>query len=85
MKRALFLALMWFNLGAISAYSQTEICDNGIDDDGDGFIDCYDPDCSNNNACYRFNKWMRIWMHLFVLIKGCLASSTGVQKIKSSS
>ncbi|MCP4442099.1 MAG: hypothetical protein GY810_24580, partial [Aureispira sp.] len=23
----------------------TEICDNGIDDDGDGLIDCYDPDC----------------------------------------
>ncbi|GEM_PF-867828 len=25
-----------------------EICDNGIDDDGDGLIDCADPDCSNN-------------------------------------
>ena len=25
----------------------TEICDNGIDDDGDGLIDCADPDCSN--------------------------------------
>jgi len=22
-----------------------EICDNGIDDDGDGFIDCEDSDC----------------------------------------
>jgi len=22
-----------------------EICDNGIDDDGDGLVDCYDPDC----------------------------------------
>lgn len=22
-----------------------EICDNGIDDDGDGWIDCNDPDC----------------------------------------
>lgn len=22
-----------------------EICDNGIDDDGDGFVDCADPDC----------------------------------------
>ena len=25
-----------------------EICDNGIDDDNDGLIDCDDPDCSNN-------------------------------------
>ena len=28
-----------------------EICDNGIDDDGDGFIDCFDPDCAFNSAC----------------------------------
>ena len=24
----------------------TEVCDNGIDDDGDVLIDCEDPDCS---------------------------------------
>ena len=24
----------------------TEICDNGIDDDGDGLVDCADPDCN---------------------------------------
>lgn len=23
-----------------------EICNNGLDDDNDGFLDCYDPDCS---------------------------------------
>lgn len=28
-----------------------EICDNGIDDDGDGLTDCEDPDCDANNAC----------------------------------
>ncbi|MEM8907805.1 MAG: FG-GAP-like repeat-containing protein [Bacteroidota bacterium] len=28
-----------------------EICDNGIDDDLDGLVDCYDPDCCNNSAC----------------------------------
>ncbi|MEM1119531.1 MAG: choice-of-anchor W domain-containing protein, partial [Bacteroidota bacterium] len=27
-----------------------EICDNGIDDDNDGLIDCDDPDCNNNIA-----------------------------------
>ncbi|HEX5169446.1 MAG TPA: gliding motility-associated C-terminal domain-containing protein [Cyclobacteriaceae bacterium] len=31
-----------------------EICDNGIDDDFDGFIDCYDPDCSNHSWCDGF-------------------------------
>ncbi len=30
---------------------QAEICDNGIDDDGDNAIDCNDIDCSSNSAC----------------------------------
>ncbi|WP_296311098.1 ice-binding family protein [Winogradskyella sp. UBA3174] len=28
-----------------------EICDNGIDDDGDGLIDCEDPSCSGFGIC----------------------------------
>ena len=28
-----------------------EICDNGIDDDSDGLIDCIDSDCENDAAC----------------------------------
>ena len=28
-----------------------EICNNGIDDDNDGYVDCYDIDCSGNFAC----------------------------------
>ncbi len=28
-----------------------EICDNGIDDDGDGLIDCEDPDCASSENC----------------------------------
>ncbi|MFT4663369.1 MAG: gliding motility-associated-like protein [Gammaproteobacteria bacterium] len=31
-----------------------EICDNGIDDDQDGLIDCYDPDCCNTPGCDAF-------------------------------
>ncbi len=32
-----------------------EICDNGIDDDGDGLIDCFDPDCqTSKNGCVDF-------------------------------
>lgn len=30
-----------------------EICDNGIDDDGDRKIDCADSDCSNDPACVQ--------------------------------
>ncbi len=39
--------------GATSEFSESvalpiaEICDNNIDDDGDGLVDCADPDCSN--------------------------------------
>ncbi|HEY5282742.1 MAG TPA: hypothetical protein VIM14_08130, partial [Polyangia bacterium] len=28
-----------------------ELCDNGIDDDGDGLIDCADPDCNGVPSC----------------------------------
>lgn len=38
-------------LGAQPASAQTEICGNGIDDDGDGYIDSYDPDCYAASAC----------------------------------
>lgn len=32
-----------------------EICDNGIDDDGDGLIDCADPDCRYSKCFTDFN------------------------------
>lgn len=31
--------------------NSTEICNNGFDDDGDGLIDCYDPDCCDASNC----------------------------------
>jgi hypothetical protein len=31
---------------AVVALIAPEICDNGLDDDGDGLVDCQDPDCS---------------------------------------
>jgi uncharacterized repeat protein (TIGR01451 family) len=31
--------------------SAQEICNNGIDDDNDGFIDCLDPECDNYLDC----------------------------------
>jgi gliding motility-associated-like protein len=32
----------------------TEICGNGIDDDGDNLVDCFDPDCCGNSVCTTF-------------------------------
>ncbi|UXP31860.1 gliding motility-associated C-terminal domain-containing protein [Reichenbachiella agarivorans] len=34
--------------------SAQEICDDGIDNDGDGFIDCYDGQCSGDAQCLDF-------------------------------
>jgi hypothetical protein len=29
----------------------SEVCNNNLDDDGDGLIDCDDPDCNSDPAC----------------------------------
>ena len=34
---------------------KVEICNNGIDDDSDGQIDCADGDCSEDDNCFVFN------------------------------
>lgn len=50
MKRIVFLFALLLSSVATSLYAQ-EICNNGIDDDSDGFIDCFDNQCANDNAC----------------------------------
>src|SRR5258707_14445655 len=43
---------LFFTLLLMCALAQgVEMCNNGIDDDGDGFIDCYDSDCVNFAGC----------------------------------
>jgi len=50
--KAHFIMTITFLLITISSVAQLkEICNNGIDDDFDGFIDCYDGDCSKDSAC----------------------------------
>lgn len=44
---ALLVGLLFFSF---SSFAQ-ENCTNGVDDDGDGLIDCQDPDCGNSTAC----------------------------------
>jgi hypothetical protein len=48
-----FLALALFLMPSLS-FGQTENCSNGIDDDGDGLIDCYGGYCNGNSACKDF-------------------------------
>lgn len=35
---------------SINLFAQTEDCGNGLDDDGDGLIDCLDPDCTSSSV-----------------------------------
>ncbi len=54
MKRSFNLLLIFFILFATSVFAQETVCNNYLDDDGDGFIDCFDPDCSSNAVCDDF-------------------------------
>ncbi len=47
LRAGLLLLLVGISMGA---YAQ-EICNNGLDDDNDGYVDCFDPDCSGNFFC----------------------------------
>lgn len=47
----LSLALFW---GISPAFAQESNCGDGIDNDGDGLIDCFDNDCGGTNDCADF-------------------------------
>ncbi len=53
--KTILTLLLSLSLGCITfpllAFDNIEICDNGIDDDGDGLIDCQDQDCANYQDC----------------------------------
>ena len=51
----------FFQLGEIEFFGEEggprEICDNGVDDDGDDLVDCEDPGCATSAACEeRFER-----------------------------
>jgi len=49
-----FLCLLFFVLCSLFTAMAQENCGNGTDDDGDGFIDCYDLDCAHIANCTDF-------------------------------
>jgi hypothetical protein len=51
MKRTPFLLLSLCLISLFAAAQGVEICNDGIDNDGDGFIDCYDGSCANIGTC----------------------------------
>ncbi len=46
----LLVALLFFSVPLLAQ----ENCTNGIDDDGDGFVDCFDSGCINKPGCVGF-------------------------------
>lgn len=51
-QRIFYWSCVLFLCFSTSLSAQTaEICGNGLDDDGDGLVDCYDPDCCGDAAC----------------------------------
>lgn len=47
----LFALSLVLGLSAGTAMAQVEICNDGIDNDGDKAIDCKDSDCTNSEFC----------------------------------
>ncbi|MBU1239590.1 hypothetical protein KKF84_21625 [Myxococcota bacterium] len=49
------LSLLTFSCSLVTSFDDNtkdgEICDNGIDDDGDSHVDCDDQDCRNDPHC----------------------------------
>ncbi|UCF37304.1 MAG: hypothetical protein JSU96_00025, partial [Acidobacteriota bacterium] len=48
---ALCLAIGLVTMPVEAGKTKVEICDNGRDDDRDGYVDCDDADCSQSPAC----------------------------------
>lgn len=61
------------NYGACEPATQTtqsEICDNKIDDDSNGFTDCKDTACTDDPACKKSNTWIYILLILLIIAGG---------------
>jgi hypothetical protein len=43
------------DINAVAPVCNETVCNDGIDNDNDGYIDCSDPDCATDPACYESN------------------------------
>jgi hypothetical protein len=49
------LSAFFLILSSVYSFAQTtENCTNGVDDDKDGLVDCFDPDCTCQQPCESF-------------------------------
>ena len=54
MRNFLIIVLLFLFLIPITSFTQESNCSDGIDNDGDGFIDCYDDNCLGTAECQGF-------------------------------
>jgi hypothetical protein len=70
----------------ISHAPKAENCSNGVDDDGDGLIDCVDPDCADSPACNPSgNGSTRAQCQVCSATAPCAAGLTCIKPLHSSS
>lgn len=50
----LFIIVFFISANVLAQENTALLCTNGVDDDGDGLIDCYDNDCSDLTICDGF-------------------------------
>ncbi len=76
--------LLFLTLSFVQSFGQScEDCENGIDDNGDGLIDCFDPTCNcaptSVNICYIPNS--RCSGDCGYTFDGSLMQNSGTQKL----
>lgn len=54
----------------VSSGVDSEDCSNGIDDDGDGYIDCEDTDCDGRSVCESGGGSRVWWIAIIVIVVG---------------
>ncbi|GEM_PF-4756762 len=69
----------WFYLNAGQTYDPTkELCDNELDDNGDGLIDCADPTCTKSLECREESRGL---VELFIM-SYCPYGALAVNEVK---
>ena len=54
MKKSVYLISLFIFISISTISFSQETCNNGLDDDNNGLIDCFDPSCAGNASCTDF-------------------------------